>query len=88
MSRPESPAIAASDDIAAALDAIRESVAIIATRRRAHLNQDDLRELAAILAATDRIGVYALAVRNAVSAANQKREKVEAERVIPFRKAE
>ena len=59
----ESRAIAAIDDISAALSAMRESVLILAQRGRGRLDLEDFDELQRILDACDRIQEYHLIVR-------------------------
>lgn len=69
MARPENATIGALDDVLAALSAIRESVAILATRGRGRLNRDDLNELERILDAAERIQLYNQTIRAPLSAA-------------------
>ncbi len=75
MARSESKELAALDDLAAVLDQIRESVAIIATRQRGRLTRREAEELSAILSATDRGFGYLAEVREPVSQAYQKKER-------------
>jgi len=74
MGRPESAPIGAIDDILGALSAVRESVAIIATRGRGRLRREDLDELDRILAAAHRIQSYSMLIRAPLSARYQHHE--------------
>lgn len=62
-----SETIGAIDDISAALSAIRESVLILAVRRRDELTEADAGELQRILDAADRIQEYHLLFRAGLS---------------------
>jgi hypothetical protein len=57
------PTIDATEDVLAALSAIRESVIILAARRRDDLTNEDADELQRILDACDRLQNYHLIIR-------------------------
>lgn len=59
----ENPTITATEDVSAALSAVRESVFILVNRNREFLNAMDIDELERILDACDRIQEYHLIVR-------------------------
>ena len=74
MGRPESPTLATTDDILAALIGIRICVAVIADRSGKRLTGDDWQELHEILNLANRIQDDHLTLRALVSAHYQRTE--------------